>query len=233
MWNQLNEALLEMAERILSGVIHFLPAVLVLLLALLLAVPLAWIAAGLLRRSLNKLHFDERLRQWGFSTFVEISPGHSPALFLSRLVFWFGMLLGFLVGLTAFDANLTSQLSVRVLEYVPNLFAALLILIVGSLVARYLAQGVLISAVNMQLGSARLISLGVKWLILVMTAAMALEHLRIGGSIVRVAFAILFGGIVLAMALAVGLGSKDIVSRSWERREEKNADEHPQPFQHL
>ncbi|MBI3040355.1 MAG: HAD-IC family P-type ATPase, partial [Chloroflexi bacterium] len=57
------EALLEMAERILSGVIHFLPAVLVLLLALLLAVPLAWIAAGLLRRSLNKLHFDERLRQ--------------------------------------------------------------------------------------------------------------------------------------------------------------------------
>jgi hypothetical protein len=84
----------------------------------------------------------------------------------------------------------------------------------------------------MQIESARLISLGVKWLILVLAAAMALEHLGIGGSIVRLAFAILFGGIVLALALAVGLGSKDVVSRSWERREHETQ-ETEQPFHHL
>jgi hypothetical protein len=55
-------------------------------------------------------------------------------------------------------------------------------------------------------------------MLLVLAAAMALQHLGIGGSIVTLSFAILFGGIVLALALAVGLGSKDMVSRSWEQQ---------------
>jgi len=51
----------------------------------------------------------------------------------------------------------------------------------------------------------------------VLTAAMVLDHLAIGGGIVDLAFGILFGGIVLALALAVGLGSRDLVSRSLDR----------------
>jgi hypothetical protein len=46
---------------------------------------------------------------------------------------------------------------------------------------------------------------------------MVLDHLQIGGAVVELAFGILFGGIVLTLALAVGLGSRDIVSRSLER----------------
>jgi hypothetical protein len=46
---------------------------------------------------------------------------------------------------------------------------------------------------------------------------MVLDHLAIAGGIVDLAFGILFGGIVLALALAVGLGSRDLVSRSLER----------------
>jgi hypothetical protein len=45
---------------------------------------------------------------------------------------------------------------------------------------------------------------------------MVLDHLEIGGNIVELAFGILFGGIVLTLALAVGLGSRDLVSRSLE-----------------
>jgi hypothetical protein len=63
---------------------------------------------------------------------------------------------------------------------------------------------------------------------------MALDHVGIGGSIVSLAFGILFGGIVLALALAVGLGSKDMVARSLEREMTK-APEEPgeQPFRHV
>jgi hypothetical protein len=84
----------------------------------------------------------------------------------------------------------------------------------------------------MQLQSARLLSLGVKWLVMVLACAMALGHLGIGGQIVQVSFGILFGGIVLALALAVGLGSKEMVSRSWERQNEREreVEEH---FHHL
>jgi hypothetical protein len=77
---------------------------------------------------------------------------------------------------------------------------------------------VLIGAVNMQIQSARLLSLAAKWLVLLVAVAMALDHLRIGRTILVLAFAILFGGIVLAAALAVGLGARDVVSRALERQ---------------
>src|SRR5207302_1693557 len=83
--------------------------------------------------------------------------------------------------------------------------------------ARFLERSVLIGAVNAKLQYARFLSLGIKWLVLVLTAAMVLDHLQIGGAVVELAFGILFGGIVLTLALAVGLGSRDIVSRSLER----------------
>ncbi len=60
-----------------------------------------------------------------------------------------------------------------------------------------------------------------KWLVLVLTAAMVLEHLHVGGTIVGLAFGILFGGIVLTLSLAIGLGSRDLVSRSIEKTMER------------
>ena len=82
---------------------------------------------------------------------------------------------------------------------------------------------------NAQLQYARILSLGVKWLVLVLTAAMVLDHLEVGGNIVGLAFGILFGGIVLTLALAVGLGSRDLVSRSLESHVEHTGDRHTHP----
>ena len=94
---------------------------------------------------------------------------------------------------------------------------AALLLVVGNVLARFFSRSVLITAVNMNLDYARLLSIGVKWLVLVLTWAMVLDHLALGKGIVDMAFGILFGGIVLALSLAVGLGSRDLVSRSLER----------------
>jgi hypothetical protein len=70
----------------------------------------------------------------------------------------------------------------------------------------------------MQIQSARLLSLAVKWLVLLVAVAMALDHLGIGRSVLLLAFAILFGGIVLAAALALGLGARDAVKEAIDRQ---------------
>jgi hypothetical protein len=233
MWEHFNQALSQSIERIIAGIADLLPGILAFLVVMIIALPLAWVAGRLLRRSLNGVRFDDRMRQWGFSNLTEWSPWQSPTMMLDRIVFWTILLVGLLTGLTALNVELTWRLAVRVLEYVPNLFIAVLILFVGNLAARFLSRGALIGAVNMQLKSARLISLGVKWLILVCAAAMALEHLSVGGVITRMAFAILFGGIVLTFALAIGLGWKDLAARSRDACDEKAQDERSEPFQHL
>jgi hypothetical protein len=152
---------------------------------------------------------------------------------LRKTVTWTVVVLGWLVGLTAFGAGVTPQLIPHVVESLPNLGTAIIVVLLGVLLARFLARAVLISAVNMQIQSARLLSLAIKWLVLVFAAAMALDHLSVGGDIVRLGFAILFGGIVLALALAIGLGSKEIVSRSWERQSQSKSEPSDDALKHL
>jgi hypothetical protein len=114
---------------------------------------------------------------------------------------------------------MASAFAQSTLAYLPNLLAALLIVVVGVIFARFLARAVLIGAVNLHLGAARLLSTAAKWLLLLLAWTLALEHLGIGRGLLSLAFLILFGGIVLAASLAVGLGSKDAVRRNLERRD--------------
>jgi hypothetical protein len=233
MWDQIERALNDSTTRMITSVARLLPGVLALVVAVLMAALVAWVVRVLLRRSLLSINFDERMLQWGGGTTAGWSGSQSPTVLVTRSVSWLIMFVGILIGISAFDATLTSQLVVRAFEYLPRLFAALVVLILGSVVARFLARGVLIGAVNMNLQHARLLSIGVKWLVLVVAGTMSLDHLGIGGRIIYLAFGLLFGGIVLALALAVGLGSKDMVSRSLERQASKTTDEIEEPFRHL
>jgi len=221
MWSQINDALAESLRRVLTSLAGLLPGLLALLLSIILATLVGGLARWILVKILRAVQFDTRLERWGASAIAEWSPNHSPTLLAGRLVHWMLVLLGAMVGLAALDATLMTTMLGRLGTYLPNVFVAVVLLIMGTVLSRFLSRGVLISAVNMQMQSARLMSLGVKWLVLLLTLAMALNHLSIGGAILELAFGILFGGIVLAMALAVGLGSKEVVSRSWERQSER------------
>jgi hypothetical protein len=149
-------------------------------------------------------------------------------------VSWTIIVVGVLIGIAAFDTTLTSSLVMNVFGSLPNLLTAAVLFFVGHMLARFLSRGVLIGAVNMNLPYAGLLGVGVRWLVLVLATAMALDHVGIGGSIVSLAFGILFGGIVLALALAIGLGSKDMVAKSLERELTKPPDEPAdQPFRHV
>lgn len=233
MWEQVQQALNQSMIRVLNELASLVPGVVALVIAVVFSTLIAGVMYFVLRRSLASLHFDERLKRWGFEGMVEWAPANSATILLSRIVFWAIMLVGFLIGVAAFDSTLTSQLVLQLFAYLPNVVAAVVVLIVGSIVARFLARSVLIGAVNMNLQYARLVSLGVKWMIMVLAVAMALEHLSIGGSIVYIAFGILFGGIVLTLALAIGLGSKELVSRSLEREASRLPVEAEEPYRHL
>jgi hypothetical protein len=196
---------------------RFLPGLVALFLAItvmaLVGAGLAW----LLRRLLTQLRFDERVGQQNSAGVSDWSPSHSPSLLISRTVFWGCVLIGLAIGISAYDAAGTSDLAPYLLPYLAHSVGALLILIAGIILSRYLSRSVLISAVNAKINYARALSLGVKWLVLIFTGAMVLDHLQIGGLVVELGFGILFGGMVLALALAFGLGSRDLVARSIER----------------
>jgi hypothetical protein len=217
MLEQFNRALNVAGARIVESVANFLPGALVFFVLLLGALVLAAVLRYALRRALEGLDFDRRAGLLGISL-AEWTPSGSASTLVASVAYWAVLALGLLLGLTALDATLPSQFALSVLGYVPHLVAALAILAVGGIIARFLARAVLIGAVNMGLHYARLVSLTVKWLVLIVAAAMALDHVGIGRTVLLLAFGILFGGVVLALALAVGLGARDVVSRALDRQ---------------
>lgn len=227
MGQQIEFALRQSMHRVLVVLVSFLPGLLAFLVAVLLFALVGAIIAGVVRWILTMARFDERLgRSAGNSapaSLFEWTSNQPPSRLVSRALFWLCTLVGVAVGISAFGASYSSdsQVPIFLLPYLTHVIGAVLILFAGTVIARFLARSVLIGAVNAQLQYARILSLGVKWLVLVLTAAMALDHLQVGGAIVSLAFGILFGGIVLTLALAVGLGSRELVSRSIERTMER------------
>ena len=217
MWEQTQRIFLESLARVLQGAARQLPGLLAMLFLILIAVGAALVLRVVVRRVCEQLSVDRRLREWGFAG-PAVEGRASPSLLIERLVTWTVVALGFLVGLTAFEAASASALAARLLEFVPHILVAVVIIAIGLAGSRAVERSVLIGAVNMGLHSARLLGLGARWLVVVLAFGIALDQLGVGGRVVPISLAILFGGIVLALALAVGLGAKDVVARSLERR---------------
>ena len=228
-WAHMSGALHQSLYRLLSLLIAILPGILAFIVALAVFTLIGMALSALLRRGLAVARFDEHLARSRGS--VDWAPSTSPTALIARVSFWACVLLGLIIGVSAFDAcyATATTLPSSLLPYLTRVVGAALLLIAGTLIARFLARSVLIGAVNEQLQYARFLSLGIKWLVLVLTAAMVLDHLQMGGNIVGLAFGILFGGIVLTLALAVGLGSRDLVSRSLESHAEHSGERSAAP----
>lgn len=232
MWDQVRISLQQSMERVVTKVATLLPGIVAFAVVMVLFIALGWLLALIVRKLLTAVRLDERLQK-GAEALAEWSPSQTPTSLTARIVFWLCVIAGVLVGLSTFEAAAAETgVATYVFAYVPRVIGAAILLLIGNIVARFLSRSVLISSVNMNLQYARLLSTGVKWLVMVLTAAMILDHLSIAGGIVDLAFGILFGGIVLALALAVGLGSRDLVSRSLERESARATEPRPEKKLH-
>jgi uncharacterized membrane protein len=220
----ISDALHQSLDRVLVLLIAVLPGIMAFFVALAVFTLIGMVISALLRRGLSAAKFDDRLANGHGG--VDWMPSNSPTTLIARAFFWACILLGLIIGVSAFDASYATAAAqpISFLPYLTRIVSAVFILIAGTLVARFLARSVLIEAVNAQIQYARFLSLGIKWLVLVLTGAMVLDHLQIGGIVVELAFGILFGGIVLTLALAVGLGSRDLVSRSLQSHAEHSSE---------
>lgn len=218
MWDRVQTLLVEALGRLGAVLASDLPGLVAMLLVLAVTLAAASLSRALLRRALTRLGFDRRAREWGLTSGQPVEPRHEPSWLFARSVYWLVMLGGVALALDVFGASTTTAVGHSLLAFLPRLVIGALVLLVGVGAARFLERGVLIGAVNLGIRQARQLSLAVKWFLLALTAAMALEHLGVGGILPSLAFGLLLGGCVLAGALAVGLGARDAVARALDRR---------------
>ena len=211
-------------NKFLGKVTTFLPNLLAMVLILIVGFLTACLLKRIILRFLQALHFDRISERWGLTHILfERGVTHSPSNLLSHFAYWVIVLITLILGINALEVAATQDLVSKFFNYLPNLLAAMIILVVGYLIALFLGQAALIAAVNAQIGSAGLFGRTVRWFFIVLSLTMALYHLGIAEKVVLAAFFIILGGVVLALAIAFGWGgrelAKDFLERLYDRKE--------------
>jgi len=230
----LEKAFIEPFHRLAEHLTHVLPALITVLVILIVGGAVAYVARRVIHRLLVALRFDRLVARTGLASTIERARVfRSPSDFGARLVQGLLWLFIILFALNAADTQMTQDLVVRFIHYVPDIITAVLVLLLGSLISKFLARSVLLAAVNAQWSGARLLAGGVRVLVMMLAVVIALEQLRIGRTALLVSFAILFGGVVIAGAIAFGLGARDLAREWLQSKTKPRSPENEEVFRHL
>lgn len=217
--NFMQRALTEPFTSFIDKVIKFLPNFLTALLVLLVGILAAVVVRIALARTFKFAGVDKLSERSGLAEIIRKS-GIKEVLsvILARAIAWIMVITFLVVALSLLDIPALERLLERFLIYLPNVFVASIILLFGFVFGNFLGRTSLIAAVNAGSRIAKLIGRSVKFTVYLLALTIALEQLGIGKETVLIAFAILFGGVVLALALAFGLGGRKLAREYLEKK---------------
>jgi len=201
-----------------GSVAAFFPKLLAALVLLLLGWALARLARAGVERLLRMAHFGHLAERSGIEALAKtVGLNVSLAGVIGAVVYWL-LLLAFAVSIAnSLGLPGLADLLKRVVLYLPNILVAILILVLGTLIARALNRLLFTWLNGIKAPGALTMSTGAEYAIQVFAFFLALVQLDIGTELITLAFAISFGGLVLALALAFGLGARELVAERIRR----------------
>ncbi|MFZ0292192.1 MAG: hypothetical protein WAL52_01210 [Candidatus Sulfotelmatobacter sp.] len=212
--SELSQALHELAR----GFAHYLPRLIVMLILAFAGWAVAYLVKVILRSLLRLLRFDKLSENTGASQLLNKAALPSASEVLSRFVFWLVWLGFILVGVSVLGILGLQEQVAKFFFFLPRLFAALFILFFGLLAAGFFSRAALLAAVNANVPSPRVLSFAVRSIIIVFVLSIVFEELGLAEQTMLVAFGIVFGALMLGLAIAFGLGGRDLAQGFLERR---------------
>jgi hypothetical protein len=215
--NQIS-AMFESLKAFWDQLLQFLPQIFIGALLMIIG----WILARLLRAGIVKffkiIRIDALAEKVGLEDFL-LKGGvqYSTVNIIAGLFYWFIMFALTLAVLNSLGFGAAEELFHRILLYIPNVIIAILVLVFGTLFAKF-ARGVTFTYLsNIGISGAELIGNITRWAIVFLVVSVALQQLSLGGQILVSVFEIAFGGVCLALAIAFGLAGKEWATQILEK----------------
>lgn len=210
-------------ERGFDTFFAFLPNVLGFLVLLVVGYIVARVVGGLVSKALGRAHLDEHMRKTDAHSFVErIMPGASIEKGVGKVVFWLVFAFFLFAAIGALQIPAVTTFMNQVLAYLPNVIVAMLIFVVAALVSGAVATGV--TKVMGDTPTGKVVAAVVPAVVMVIAIFMILDQLQIAEQIVTITFAAIMGALALGLALAFGLGGRDVAGRMLEDAYRKGQD---------
>lgn len=212
--NSWQAVLMEPARIILSQIGQFLVNVLLVVVILIIG----WVISNLIKTLVSKvlkvIQLDELSKRIELDNLL--SKGgikYTLSELLGIICYWLTLLITFVVAINSIGLTVAADLLNRIILYVPNIIAAIFILILGMFVAKLLSNIVKTAAGNAGISQANLLSKFVEMVTIIFAIIITLEQLNIGYKIIELVISILLASMGLGLALAFGLGCKDIAGK--------------------
>ncbi|MCK9594887.1 MAG: hypothetical protein PHH68_03220 [Candidatus Omnitrophica bacterium] len=130
------------------------------------------------------------------------------------IFYWLGLLVTFVIAVNSIGLTIATDLLNRLVLYIPNIIAAIFILVLGMFLATLFKNIILTAASNAGLSHSRLLAKAVEVVIAIFAVMIALEELNIGAGIIELMISIVLGSLGLAFALALGFGCQDLARKT-------------------
>ena len=203
---------------------EFLPRLMAMLIIMAVGWLIALVLKVIVKYALSLLRFSRVSDTAGITQLLSKAALPPAQDLVSRLVFWVVGISFMFLGFSALGIFALQQQISQFFLLLPQIFVALLVLFVGLLAADFFSRAALLAAVNANVPSPHLFSAPVRFLITILAVSMALDQVGLGRDVVLIAFSLAFGAVMLAMAIAFGLGGRDAAKHLIEKRLSKEAE---------
>ncbi len=213
-------------------ILQFVPNLLAMLIIFIAGFLFSRLIRLFFLRIFRIINFDSWCDRAGLTAIIRKGDIWSkPSDVFGSIIYGFLIILFLVIGLSALRLPTIDNLIAQFFLYIPRAFSALVILIAGYVLAGFISRAVLITAVNSGYHYAKILAEAVRLLLIVLILAMSLEQLQIAPGIVIAAFSIVFGGIILALAISFGIGGIDAAKRIINSGEPERPEQPKQPKQ--
>ncbi len=196
----------------------FVPQLIAALVLLFIGWILAKLARSGVRRLLTTLKFDKITEKSGLEAFMQHAELElSLSSVLGNLVYWLIILVMIVTVANSLGLQMVADLFNKVVLYIPNVIVAILVLVFGTILARFINRLVFAWLNNMEFDGALTVSTFSEYAMMVFVFFIAMEQLQIANELLTAAFIIAFGAVGLAFAIAFGMGAKDWAGRVIEK----------------
>ena len=230
MWEMIIDELTQAVHLLVRSFAHFFPRLLAMLIVALLGWAIAYALKVIVRGILRVARVDRLSENAGATQLLSKAALPPSTELLSRFVFWVVWVGFLLLGVNMLGIVALQEHISRFFLYLPRLFAALFIVFLGSLAASFFSRAALLAAVNANFPSPRLLANFIRTVIVIFAVSMMFEELGLAEKTIIVAFAIVFGAAMLGLAIAFGLGGRELAKQFLEKKfirekEAQNQDE--------
>jgi len=212
------DMMLEPARAFLIQIGAFLPRLGIAVLILLAGFLLAKAARFAIEKGLRAINFHIVTKRAGLDSFLQLSGAEFDTIRLfGVLVYWVVILAALIVAFNGLGLTYVTELLGRVMFFVPRVIVALLLIAFGAYFARFVGTAVVTYCRGIGVRDAEALGRLARYAIMTFVIVIALDEIDIGGAFLVQAFLIVLAGLVLAMALAFGLGGRKWAAAKLER----------------